>query len=338
MKSVKRPKISIIVAMYNGERYIQQCLDSIIDQEYENLEIILIDDGSPDKCGLIGDSYAKKDKRIQVIHHKNEGVSVSRNIGIEKSTGDYICIIDQDDYISKDYIKYFYNLIKNNNADIALTPAADKFFGRIREDKTRDKVEVWSGEKTAIEMLYHKIIIAPWNKMIKRELLIKNNVKFYPELFGGEGFAFSVQAYQYANRVAVGHRKVYHYRVGDPESGASKFRLSSIESSIHAQQLIKKSFVKETPELLEAWKFSNWHTYCDCLNMMVGCKATKQYPKEYEMLKKVCKNDALCALNAPVSLQQKLRGILFKFSPYMAAIVINFFRKRKFLDDNKKSE
>lgn len=130
---------------------------------------------------------------------------------------------------------------------------------------------MWSGEQTAIEMLYHKIIIAPWNKMISRKLLDNNHVRFNPDFFGGEGFAFSVQSYQYAERIAVGHQLVYHYRVGDPESGASKFRESTIHSSINAQQYIKDTFVHETPELLKAWKFSNWHTYCDCLNIMVGC-------------------------------------------------------------------
>ena len=77
-------------------------------------------------------------------------------------------------------------------------------------------------------MLYHKIIIAPWNKMISKKLLNNNKVRFNPDFFGGEGFAFSVEAYQYANKIVKGQKKVYHYRVGDPESGASKFRVASI--------------------------------------------------------------------------------------------------------------
>jgi glycosyltransferase involved in cell wall biosynthesis len=321
--------------MYNGEKYIKECIDSIINQDYENLEIILVDDGSPDNCGKIADDYALKDSRIKVIHQKNAGVSVARNNALDMSTGEYVCILDQDDVISKDYVSYFYNLCKNYNAEIALTPTVDKFFDKIKEDTRKDSVKVLIGEEVAIEMLYHKIVIAPWNKMISRKLIVNNNVKFNTNFFNGEGFAFSVQSYQYAEKIAVGQRKVYHYRVGDPQSGASVFKEKYVNSAINAQQYIKETFVKETPELLKAWKFSNWHTHCDCLNIMVGCGATKSNRELYNKLKVVCKGQALCALKAPISLQQKSRGILFKICPYMAAKIINHFRIRKF-DDNSK--
>ncbi|MCM1101492.1 MAG: hypothetical protein NC398_08905 [Acetatifactor muris] len=244
--------------------------------------------------------------------------------------GGYICIVDSDDIISRDYVSYFYGLCKDNNAEIALTPAADKFFGKVREFTVHDTVQVWTGERAAIEMLYHKVVIAPWNKMIRRDLIIDNNLCFNPRLSCGEGFAFSVQAYQYAERIAVGNRKVYHYRVGDPESVASKFKKETILSSVNAQKYIRDTFIQKTPQLMKAWEFSNWHTYCDCLNVMIGCGAQERCPELYNSLKKVCRDQALCALKAPVSAQQKFRGILFKINPYMASTIINLFRIRKF--------
>ena len=169
---MNRPLISMIVGMYKGEKYIRECIDSVIRQDYTNLEIILVDDGSPDNCGSIADTYAESDSRIVVVHQKNAGVSASRNRALDMAKGDYICIIDQDDVLSTDYVSYFYNLIIGNNAQIALTPTAEKFFGSPTfQTEFKDHVEVWSGEQTAIEMLYHKIIIAPWNKMISRKLL-----------------------------------------------------------------------------------------------------------------------------------------------------------------------
>lgn len=330
-KSNDWPLVTMIVGIYNGEKYLKECLDSIVGQDYRNLEILLIDDGSKDSSGKIADEYAKNDERVTVVHQENMGVSPSRNRAIDMAKGEYICIIDQDDVLSVGYVSYFYNLIKTYNAQIALTPTADKFFGKPDFSiKTNDKVEVWSGDKTAEEMLYHKIIIAPWNKMISRSLLNDNGVRFNPAFFGGEGFAFSVQSYQYAERIAVGSQHVYHYRVGDPESGASKFRESMIRSSIEAQKYIKKTFVRPSAALQKAWTFSNWHTYCDCLNVMVGCDAVKENPKLYDELKNECQREALCALSAPVSLQQKLRGILFRVNPYMASKIINHFRIRKF--------
>lgn len=248
MNQIKKlPLVSIIIGMYKGEKYIKECVDSVLNQDYSNIEVLLIDDGSPDKCGEIAEKYQETDPRVKVVHQKNAGVSASRNVGLDLSKGEYICIIDQDDVISKNYVSYFYDLMINNDADIALTPTADKFFGKLTEDESVDSVVVWSGERTAIEMLYHKIIIAPWNKMIKKKLLDDNHVRFNPAFFGGEGFAFSVESYQYAKKIAVGRKKVYHYRVGDPESGASKFRESSVDSSINAQQYIMNTFIKKHP-------------------------------------------------------------------------------------------
>ena len=326
----KNPLISIIVCIYNGEKYLKECINSIITQDYTNLEIILVNDGSKDNSKNIIDNFVKNDSRIISIHKNNSGVSDSRNKALSIANGEYICIIDQDDCISNDYISYFYNLIKINNAQIALTRYADKFFDKIHESKENDDFEIWSGKKACVEMLYHKIIIAPWNKMIKRTLIEKNNIKFDTRFFNGEGFAFSIECFQEANKVVVGKRKVYHYRVGDPTTGASKFKVEWINSSINAQQYIKEKIKEIDEELLAAWEFSNWHTHCDALNVIVGCRQEKNNKELYSSIKKITQKNALLALKAPVSMQQKLRGILFKFNPYFAAKIINKFRIRKF--------
>ena len=326
-----KPLVSVIVGIYKGEKYISDCVESIIEQDYMNLEIILVNDGSPDECGRIIDEYARKDNRIVVVHQTNSGVSKSRNNALELATGDYLCIVDQDDVLAKNYVSYFLELINKYDAEIAYTPQPNKFFGKLRETKKQnDNIELISGEEAVCRMLYHKIVIAPWNKMIDLKLIRDNQIKFNTEFFCGEGFAFSIECFQAANRIAVGQRKVYNYRVGDPESGASKFRLSTIHSSINAQQYIKDKLINKSPNILKAWNFSNWHTYCDCLNIMVGCGVTKKFDEEYKKLKNVCKSQALCALCAPISPQQKLRGILFKINPFIASKIINKFRVRKF--------
>ena len=332
IKNIKKmPLVTLIVAMYKGEKYINECIDSIINQDYSNIEIILVDDGSPDACGDIAENYKKKDNRIKVLHQKNQGVSSARNNAIDMATGEYICIIDQDDCISKDYVSYFYKLIVENNADIALTWQPKIFYDKIENSsKEPDRIKILTASEVTTAMLYHKIVIAPWNKMISKKLSDTYKIRFNPDFFGGEGFAFSIDCYQRAERIAVGQRKVYYYRVGDPESGASKFRKTTIDSSISAQLYIRDNLVNPTKEELVAWEFSNWHTYCDCLNIMVGCKVTKEYSELYRKIREKCKKEALCALKAPISKQQKLRGILFRISPYMAAKIINHFRIRKF--------
>lgn len=327
------PLISIVVPVYNGERYLTECIDSISKQDYTNIEIIIVDDGSIDNSGKIADDLANKDNRIKVIHQKNSGVSMARNNGIDNSNGNYICFIDVDDYISKDYISYFYNLITKNNAEIAITPMPRKFNELTKscdDSDQNDQIEVWSGVRAASEMLYYNVVIAPWNKMISCDLIKKNNLRFNPKLSFGEGFNFSVDCFQRASKVAVGHRRVYHYRVDNPNSVMTKFSLKLVNGSIEAQEVIKSNLVEKTPSLLRACKYANWHTHCDCLNTIIGSNVTKQYLKEYKTVKKVCKKDALCVFYAPISAKEKMKGILYFINPFIASKIINRFRLRKF--------
>lgn len=321
--------ITVIVCVYNGEKYLRECLDSVVNQDYTNLEIILVNDGSKDNSAQLIDSY-KEDTRVRIIHQNNSGVSTSRNNALNVVHGEYVCIIDQDDVLSKDYISYLYSLCVDNNAEIAVTPDVDKFFGEIKEDYTDDVVKVISGREAVITMLYHKFVIAPWNKIIKKSLIDGSSISFNPNYFNGEGFAFSIECFQAADRVAVGHKKVYHYRVGDPNTGASVYKEQYLNSSINAQKYIKTKLVYTDKEVMNSWEFSNWHTYCDAFNVMVGCGAKNKNIELYTRLKKKCRTDALLALKAPVSKQQKLRGLLFRISPLLAAKIINQFRIRRF--------
>lgn len=326
---VKNALITIIVCVYNGEKYLKECVDSIINQDYKNLEIILVNDGSKDSSPKIVDSY-KANSKVKVIHQYNSGVSTSRNNALKMATGDYICIIDQDDVLSVDYVSYLYSLCLSYDAEIALTPSVDKFLDKKKEDNKEDIVKVITGREAVITMLYHKFVIAPWNKIIKKSLIDEFEIKFNPEYFNGEGFAFSIECFQVSNKVAVGNKKVYHYRVGDPSTGASVYKEQYLNSSINAQQYIKSKLLFTDKDVLDSWEFSNWHTYCDAFNIMVGCNAMKKNTELYNRLKKKCQVDALQSLSAPVSKQQKLRGILFKVNPYFAAKFINHFRIRKF--------
>lgn len=117
---MKQPLISIIVPIYKVELYLARCLNSIIHQTYSNLEIILVDDGSPDKCGDICEEYKLQDSRIRIIHKENGGLSDARNAGLDISTGEYIALVDSDDWVAPNYIQVLFDLIKNNGADISI--------------------------------------------------------------------------------------------------------------------------------------------------------------------------------------------------------------------------
>lgn len=177
--------ISVIVPVYNVEKYIKRCLDSIINQTYKNLEVILIDDGSTDESGKICDEYEKKDNRIKVIHQNNSGVASSRNIGIENSSGLYITFIDSDDFVEVDYIEILFKEIMNNDCDVS-TCLYNKYSDKLKRKRNIDYVvSKYSGKKALLSMLYQKNIDSSlWGKMYKSKLLksIKiNNYKVFED-------------------------------------------------------------------------------------------------------------------------------------------------------------
>ena len=125
--------ISIIIPIYDVQCYLRKCIDSVINQTYKNLEIILVDDESPDNCGEICEEYAKKDNRIKVIHKKNGGLSSARNAGLDVCTGEYVSFIDSDDFVEETYIEELCNMIEKNEADISM---ANRY--KVQDDKIEE--------------------------------------------------------------------------------------------------------------------------------------------------------------------------------------------------------
>lgn len=168
--------VSIIVPIYNVEEYLAKCVDSILAQTYKNIEIILVNDGSPDNCLNICLAYAKNDSRVTVINKKNGGLSDARNAGIAKATGKYLVFIDSDDYIENNMIEELYNNITKNQADISIC----NFYITIDNIDTKNKCilnkVINSDGRNVYEMIYSKYAIqtiVSWNKMYKKELFDK---------------------------------------------------------------------------------------------------------------------------------------------------------------------
>ena len=215
-------KVSLIVAIYKSEKFLPKLLDSIVSQTWQNLEILLMDDGSPDNSGLICDQYASKDSRIHVVHRKNGGACEARNDGLSRATGDYILVIDGDDWLEPDYVEYLMNLIHKTGADMAMTDSI--FTTRNRTQVKSDSIEIYTPEEAFCAIIYPKIPIGPWNKIYKNDLLKKNNIDF-SRPWSGEGLYFSAKAAQFSNYVAVGQKKIYNYRLNNANSGLTHYNI-----------------------------------------------------------------------------------------------------------------
>ena len=323
--------VSLIVAVYNGEKYIASCIDSIMNQTYQNYEVILVDDGSKDNSGTICDYYAEKDSRIKVIHQVNRGCSAARNEGLSHARGEYIGIIDQDDYLHEKYIEYFMKLMLDHNAEIATTDTILSFIGNAPASTDLDfnKYSIISGEDAAKEMLMYTLQIGPWNKLIKKSLIERAGISFQEQFYCGEGFAFSVECFQSTNKVVVGHQNVYFYRIDNATSGSSTFSLRKYKSSVNAQDYMRNVLKDKSQYADNVLKFSKWRTLSDNFTLLKASGDKNRYPVIYHELKIKVKKGALSALKIPVKPKQKIRAVAFWISPEIAAYVFSGYLNHK---------
>lgn len=212
--------LSIIVPVYKVEKYLKRCLDSILAQTYKNIEIILIDDGSPDNSGAICDEYALKDNRIRVFHIDNNGVSSARNFGLKKAKGEYIGFVDSDDYIAPEMYEVLVNNLEENNADISIC-------GFSQEDKHGVFHRYWKEDITTtlstieqIECLlvnrYYRCSI--WDRIYKKEVL--SNVSFHRDIKIYEDMLFDYEAIKNSKKAVYTSTPYYYYCENDSNSAA----------------------------------------------------------------------------------------------------------------------
>ena len=208
-------KISIIIPLYNVEKYLRKCLNSIINQTYKNIEIILVDDGSTDESPAICDEYAKKDNRIKVIHKANSGVSSARNLGMRESTGDYIVFVDSDDYVSNDFCEVLYKGLKENDCDIScigynVVDVYDNITSSSSQitDLEDNEVVVFNDKEIIKELLEQRILKNFSCRLYKKDVLID-----YQEGINYEDIVFSVKVFMNCKRLVYTNKCCYNYLV-----------------------------------------------------------------------------------------------------------------------------
>lgn len=201
-------KISIIVPIYNVEKYLKRCIDSILAQNYTDFELLLIDDGSTDKSGNLCDEYKLKDARIRVFHKENGGVSTARNLGLQNASGEWITFVDSDDYIENDYL---YKLYKNLSTSELVVSAY------IYESTKENVIEKLSNENIIIssgnlnDLLMRGAFMTPICKLFSRDIITNNNIKFDDKIHSGEDTLFVYTYLYYVTNVTTIENVLYHY-------------------------------------------------------------------------------------------------------------------------------
>lgn len=217
------PVISVIVPVYKVEPYLRRCMDSLLAQTYENLEIILVDDGSPDGCPAICDGYAEQDGRVRVIHQKNAGLSGARNAGIEAASGEYFSFVDSDDYVAPDFIRSLYELMQETDCAIGQCRFTYVQGEPIQDEKSRS-CRIYRG-MSLMEQLYGPeeeatYFVVAWNKLYKRELF--DHIR-YPQGRIHEDEAATYKLFHEGKKLVFLDRALYGYFTENTGSITARF-------------------------------------------------------------------------------------------------------------------
>ena len=237
------PKISVIVPVYNAERYLHRCIDSILAQTFTDFEVLLIDDGSKDKSGEICDEYAKKDIRVKVFHKENGGVSSARQYGVDHAAGEFSIHIDPDDWINKEMLLEMYNKAISDNTDFVI---ADFFRDTISEKNVYDRQTIQELESQSIlrQILRYSIYGCLWNKLVRTNLYSKYKTHFIEGINYGEDVLLLCQVLQHSFRISKINKAFYHYTNDNEYSITRKYNIETYK--------YRKRYIKALDKLLSS--------------------------------------------------------------------------------------
>lgn len=200
-------KISVIIPIYNASRYLPRCIDSILAQTFTDWQLLLVDDGSTDDSLQVMQEYQTKDRRIKCFHKQNEGVSLTRQYGLDRVETPYFIYCDADDYVELDYLELLYKAIKEDDADLAVCDYREEY---------KDKSVLMATSNSSVEGLVINFLIdkawgVTWNKLYKTEIVKKHTLHFIPRIQMWEDLAFTIDYCLFSKKVSFVHKVLYHY-------------------------------------------------------------------------------------------------------------------------------
>lgn len=315
------PLISVIVPVYRVEEYLERCVKSILSQTYKNLEVILVDDGSPDQCPAICDACAEKDARVKVIHQENKGLSGARNAGIDAASGEYLAFVDSDDYVSPHFIEELYQLLQDTGCTIGQCR-----FSYVKGDGLVEEGDsafcIYRGE-SLMEQLYGPeekatCFVVAWNKLYRAELFKETGIR-YPEGRIHEDEATTYRLFHEAKKLAFLDRALYGYYTENGGSITSVFSAKRLQwLTAHEERI---AFFKKNgyEKLLPA----AYRKLCDaCITFYFRC--TEQVKDAEELKKELRKRLETYRANgaawiAALPLKTRMGYELFSMSPGLYA-------------------
>lgn len=311
-----QPLISVIVPIYNVEQYLNRCVDSLVNQTYQNLEIILVDDGSPDGCPVLCDNWARKDSRIIVIHKNNGGLSSARNAALDVCSGNVIAFVDSDDWVEPDMFGTMLKSMQEHNADIVqcgVLKTHENGQSVLVDDNL--PIRTFSGEEALHDFLYHKnrMTSAVWNKIYKASLFQMGDEQLrFPEGLNSEDYYLLCHAYRQMNKLYYNPRALYHYCVRENSICRAEINPHTFDK-IAIAKLCKEYLSSENYDDFRAIDYFVMQGHYDVLYTLLRNHADSDLLKKYACgLRQACK--PVYHDNA-VSLSRKIRMWMISHIP-----------------------
>lgn len=313
--------ISVIIPIYKAERYLQRCVASVVSQTYKSLEIILVDDGSPDRCGEMCDQYAKQDSRIIVIHQSNSGVSAARNVGLAVATGDWIMFVDSDDYIDLDLCEY---LLKNAHLTGADIVQCDAMLEKNGESEHR----ICYSRKDNFPATEWKYMTSEcWGKLYKRTIV--TGLQFCTDYRLAEDLYFNVQAISRATHFYSTSEAKYHY----VQTEGSLFRSESTKDSVFFSRKVIEGAMKQYSNnyaVCEYLRTEKMRSVLDVCSRIVCNHLERDMSKAIaEMQNEIRKEMYNILFREKFRRKEKVKFVLIAYAWPIYRIVLNQYKLRK---------
>lgn len=311
-------KISVIIPVYNSEKYLSKCLESVLKQTYKNIEIILIDDGSTDESGLICDDYSNKDERIRVIHTENVGVSHARNVGLENATGDLISFIDSDDELENNMFEVLVNIKQKYNADMSHCgyKRVDEFGNFIKNVCGTHAVLIQDNVETITNMLGGVYFTGGlWNKLYSYSVV--KNIRFAEELKNNEDILFNVLAIQNCRKIVFIDECKYIYYEHTLSACNTINKEKQIADSLKATELMMKNCCNEKLRKIYFQRY-----FSQKLNLYKNIVAEGNSKADRKSLKEWIKRNHEGMLNG---FKSKLNYMILMYFPHIYILIYKLY-------------
>ena len=332
------PKVSIIVPIYNSEKYMSKCIESILNQTLTEIEIILVNDGSTDNSGKIIDNYAKKDNRIRVIHQDNSGPSVARNKGINIAKGKYIGFVDSDDYIEPNMYEELYNNANSKNIEVVMCSYNENNLynqteyvvkAKLEQDKIYEKEDIKHNIISTFSKNDNYGFYSLWNKIYLREWLFKRNLELDVNRDHGEDWWFNINVFSKLNSFVYIDRVLYNYVHSNNNSLMVKYRENQFDLFLDGRLKMKEIMPKEYMDYEE---FNQRFVYEFSSYIIRTFKEVKNKEKRNILINKVLSNEEVIKCCKEVSnLPIYFKIIIFLINNKLNRISIYLYKILSFI-------